>query len=398
MEDSVLRLLEHTAIRYSTGMDYKVWRELECTGEFCNRLPVLSDLELIRKSGSFNGLSERSRILTDDAVSSSDKVKAALERYVNLVERHNIKVVGCFDDKYPYIWRELSGMPPVIFCKGDLTILEHIDTDGSVSIVGSRKPGRYALYATGEFSSGLAMKGAVIVSGLAVGIDRRAHESCLDSGGKTLAVVPGGCDRIYPNQNRDIYQRISETGLILSELPPGQEIIKQYFPSRNRLISALSDVCLIMEAGLYSGTLHTASFAASQGKDVFVLPNSIYAENSAGGLMLIRDGAEVLIDIDTVYERVEGEVSNRLQRMGKSKKDSIDDLRNTARNNPGTLNEKEWKEIICDELSERPKNIDELCISLGIPFSYLSALVAELETAGRIEDDRGKYVLTIRRR
>ena len=71
MEDSVLRLLEHTAIRYSTGMDYKVWRELESTGEFCNRLPVLSDLELIRKSGSFNGLSERSRILTDDAVSSS---------------------------------------------------------------------------------------------------------------------------------------------------------------------------------------------------------------------------------------------------------------------------------------------------------------------------------------
>ncbi len=403
MEESDIRLLEHTAIRYVTKMDYKVWKELELKGFiFKKDYPVLSELRRILKDMNSNVLSERSLTLISDAVKQTDKVKASMDKYADIIQKNNIAIISGRDPLYPMSWENLSGMPPIIFARGNLRILDDLTCSGTCSIVGSRTPGRYALYATGEFTKELIRRDVVIVSGLALGIDRKAHETCLDEGGKTIAFVPGGCDIIYPYQNRDIYERLCESGLVLSELPPGQEVIKQYFPSRNRLISALGDACLIMEAGVHSGTLHTASFAAAQGKDVYVLPNSIYSDNSLGGLLLLRDGAEVLIDSDTVYDSIRTEISNRMMQCEEflSKCDSrmdlsADNLRRIAKENPGDLEEHEWEMILCDEISERPKNIDELAVSLGIPFSYLSALITSLETEGRIANEHGKYVLTI---
>ena len=403
MDELDLKLLEHTAIRNVTKMDYKVWKELivdKAIGE-CD-FPDLKDLRKISKVADMYQLTDRSRTLINDALKSSDKVKEALDKYARIADAKNIKIIGRGSRYYPYIWSCLSGMPPVVFVRGDISILTDIDVYGGVSMVGSRKPGRYALYATAEFSRKLSEKKVVIVSGMALGIDRKAHESCLDAGGKTLAVVPGGCDVIYPFQNVDLYDRICAYGAVVSEMPPGQEVIKQYFPSRNRLISALSDACLIMEAGEHSGTLHTASFAAAQSRDVFVLPNSIYDENSIGGLKLLRDGAEVLIDVDTVYENILQQVEYRRDRLcfegdlyEQQEAFDINTLRQMLKVSPERLEEAEWKELICDEISERPKNIDDICVCLGIPISFLSSLITELETEGRIADDRGKYVLTI---
>lgn len=403
MDGLELRLLEHTAIRYETKMDYKVWRELESLGLiFKKDYPVISDLERIYKNRKTAMISDRSVTLIHDALVHDDVVRRTVDKYVSLTQKNSIKMICSSDNCYPQSWNNYSGMPPVVFAKGDLEVLSHAGSRGSASIVGSRQPGRYSLYATSEFAASLSKKGIVIVSGMALGIDRQAHERCLDEDGETIAVVPGGCDVIYPFQNRDIYDRICEHGLVISELPPGQEVIKQYFPSRNRLISALGDVCLIMEAGIHSGTLHTASYAANQGKDVFVLPNSIYSENSLGGLLLLRDGAEVLIDADTVLERISIENKNRylndeefMQRCESHSGISPGDLKDIAKENPDELDEHDWKRIVCDEISERPKNIDELAISLGIPFSFLSALVIGLETEGVIANEKGKYVLTI---
>ena len=151
---------------------------------------------------------------------------------------------------------------------------------------------------------------------------------------------------------------------------------------------------------MYSGTLHTASFAGNQGKDVFVLPNSIYSDNSLGGLLLLRDGAEVLIDVQSVYERILQVVDSRradLEDMNSEAGTGITELRCRVKNDPESLSEDDWKAVVCDEISERPKNIDDLCISLGIPISYLSSLVTMLETEGRIANEKGKYVLTIRK-
>ena len=378
MPDKDIRLLENTAIRYITPMDHRTYTELISKGlmdEGC-----YYDLEDIKRIGvklDGSGLSDRSAMIIREVIKCSDKVRKAVDDYADIAERDGIKTVCKDDPDYPFSWKMLTGMPPVFFAKG-----------------------RYSLYATEQFSSALARKDVVIVSGLALGIDRKAHEACLNEGKKTVAVTAGGANIIYPYQNRDIYERIMSEGVLITELPPGQEVLRQYFPSRNRLISALSDSVLIMEAGLYSGTLHTASFAAAQGKDVFVLPNSIYSENSIGGLMLLRDGAEVLIDADTVYERIMGEAENRrllLDEPSMLPGDMFDKnrLRQMAKTSPDELNEEQWKLIVYDEISERPKNIDELCISLGIPFSFLSAIVTGLETEGKIANERGRYVLTI---
>lgn len=403
MDERDIRLLEHAAIRNITSVDYKVWNELEMSGAlFRNDYPVISELARIIGDSRYSALSERTLMRLNEAVSCKDKVARTVEGYIRIMDKNNIRIISRSDPCYPIPWSELSGMPPLFFAKGDLGIIDEITYRGAAGIVGSRDPGRYSLYATAEFAGKLASKGTVIVSGMAVGIDRRAHEACMDAGGKTVAVVPGGVDVIYPYQNADIYDRICDKGLVISELPPGQQVIRQYFPSRNRLISALSDVCLIMEAGMFSGTLHTASFAAAQGKDVFVLPNSIYCEESIGGLLLLRDGAEVLIDEASVTERIQASAKNRCMELKEKLGESvirgnldIESLRELAREHPEELGESDWNSIICDEISERPKNIDEICTSLGIPFSFLSALITNLETCGKIANEKGKYVLTI---
>ena len=403
LDDEDLRILENTAIRYETAMNYKTNCELVTAGFINEDEPlVISDLLRIKDETKNGNLGIKAGDVINDVLKKQDKIRRSVDKYVKIIQKNNIKIVSRKDEDYPYIWRMLPGMPPYIFARGDTSILKEITFCGAAGIVGSRNPGRYSLYATEEFSKALSLKGVVIVSGMALGIDRKAHESCLNESGKTVAVIAGGADVIYPYKNKDIYEKISSEGVVITELPPGQEVLRQYFPSRNRLISALSDACLIMEAGMYSGTLHTASFAAAQGKDVFVLPNSIYYENSIGGLLLIRDGAEVLIDADTVYERIVNEIDNRraaledfFSDMGKNR--TIGMLRKTAKSDPQSLSEDDWKEVVCDEISERPKNIDDLCISLGIPFSYLSSLVTLLEMEGRIANENGKYVLTIRR-
>ena len=404
MADKKESLFENTAIRYDTPMNYKTIAELKGAGLLNDgdRI-VFDDIARIMRNLKNACISQRAKEIISETAKKEYEVKTSALRYMKTAEKNDIKVITSEDKDYPFPWTVLSGMPEIVFIRGDASILSHITSCGSCAMVGSREPGRYSLYATGEFSEQLSRKGVIIVSGLALGIDRKAHETCLDAGGKTIAVVAGGTDVIYPYQNRDIYDRLCSDGLILSELPPGKEVKRQYFPSRNRLISALGDVCLIMEAGMYSGTLHTASFAASQGKDVFVLPNSIYSGGSMGGLLLLRDGAEVLIDSDTVYDRISGEVDNRKIILGEkfipegcvSEGNRLKTLRNTAKTKPGNLTEEDWKDLICDELSERPRNIDDLFVSLGIPFSFLSAIVTGLESEGRISNERGKYVLTI---
>ncbi|MBP5180675.1 MAG: DNA-processing protein DprA [Clostridiales bacterium] len=401
MDSKELMWLENAAIRYVTSMNYKTNEQIISTGLIVDGTPlVMDDLKLLSKDLDSVKVSDRSKEVIREVIRNEDKVKLEVEKYVWMIEQYGIKLIPRTHRDYPYSWKKLSGMPPLIFARGDTSILSSISVNGAAAIVGSRDASRYALYATGQFSAKLAGKGVVIVSGLALGTDRKAHEACIEEGGKTVAITAGGSDVVYPYQNKDLYERITENGVLITELPPGQEVMKQYFPSRNRLISALSDVCLIMEAGMYSGTLHTASFAGNQGKDVFVLPNSIYSDNSLGGLLLLRDGAEVLIDVQSVYERILQVVDSRradLEDMNSEAGTGITELRCRVKNDPESLSEDDWKAVVCDEISERPKNIDDLCISLGIPISYLSSLVTMLETEGRIANEKGKYVLTIRK-
>lgn len=357
--------------------------------------------ELIRDRDIPEDISERNAVKIREAKDHIADLIEAYHKYESIIRKNNIKVISDDSDNYPDIWKGLSGMPKVIYLRGREDALKKIDECGAVSVVGSREPGRYSEYATREFVTKLAAKGLVTVSGMALGIDRAAHMAAMDAGGVTVAVMPGGCEQIYPSQNRDVYERIIKGGsAVISEMPPDSGVKKQYFPSRNRLISALSDCCLIMEAGEYSGTLHTASFAAVQGRDVYVLPNNIYADNCIGGLKLIKDGAYILLSdkdvIDSVAEKLLVRKVDAVLSRGTGH-EGIDTalIRKELDRDPASVSDKDVGFIIRDELSIKNMSADEICSRLKMPFYRVSQILSELELDGLVQMERGKYSLTM---
>lgn len=199
---------------------------------------------------------------------------------------------------YSEALRNMDQSPEILYSKGNRAL---ISSHPRVAIVGSRRPTSYGRKVASELSRHLAARGVTIVSGLALGIDAIAHRAALDMKGGTIAVMASGVNRAYPRTNASIYQEIIESGgLILSE-KAFEEAPKPYeFPLRNRLISAISDVVVIIEAAESSGSLTTAMHGLNQGKTIFALPGSIYSELSRGTNKLIYDGALPLIDYDDI--------------------------------------------------------------------------------------------------
>ncbi len=399
----------YTAVRMNTKVDYGVIRDLfgnaiigshrDLYDLSCRPVNDIRDL----------GLNDHSVKKLTDWICSGAKVERACEEYMRIASENNISVVSCDSGLYPVNFKMQSGMPRVFYCRGRSELLKHCSRYGAVSIVGSRNASSYALYATENFSRELSSKGITVVSGMALGVDKKAHETALKEKGGTIAILAGGPDNIYPAENRDLYKSIVENGLIISEMPPGQQPLRQYFPSRNRLIAGLSDCTLVMEAGAVSGTLHTASYAASQGKEVFVLPNSIYYENAQGGLKLLEDGCSVLLDADSVIDTVSQAIIRRKmetpydeededQTFVKDdkhlKKEKIGLIRTKADQTPDEVTEDEWKLLIEDLLSVKPLDIDNMCSRLGLPFYRLSNLLIGLQMSGRVVLENGKYALT----
>lgn len=209
---------------------------------------------------------------------------------------HTLHLLTPRDAQYPAWLRHCQDRPPFLYVSGDLSILAM----RSLSVVGSRKPSLEGARAATEFAEGSAAAGLTIVSGLALGIDGRAHEGALAVGGTTIAVLPSGIDRIYPNQHRSLAQRIARQGCLVSEFPPGTPPRKHHFYRRNRTLSGLSEATLVVEAGRPSGTLLTASAAADQGREVMVLPWSIYHVGGLGCRYLLADGATLVQSVTDV--------------------------------------------------------------------------------------------------
>ena len=339
---------------------------------------------------------------------SFGNIEKIVDNYVRIAVDNSIGVVSVLDKIYPHNWKVLSGMPQVFYVKGNYNLIDQMTLKGSVAVVGSRSPSKYSQYATDQICRELGEKGVTIVSGMAYGIDRQAHISSVNTKGGTIAVLAGGADNIYPPKNKDIYDLMSIKGLIISEMPPGQQPLRQYFPSRNRLIAGLTDCTLIMEAGAVSGTLHTASFAANQGKEVFVLPNNIYYENALGGLKLLEDGGNVLLGSESVIDSVTRSLMFKRMGMGCpgevvfeeneidpfDNKPDIEALRELAKVRPDVLTDENWKLIMTDALSLKPLCADELCKVTMLPFYKVSSLLTDLELNGTVCQEKGKYSLT----
>lgn len=243
-----------------------------------------------------------SALLNIDAT-QSEQVKNPLRSLRDLVSRLRGDVVTLADGGYPPLLREIIDPPLALHLRGDRSLLQR----ESVAVVGSRRASPYALNAARRIVEPLAgQAGLVIVSGLARGVDAAAHESALDSGGTTLAVLGTGADVIYPRTHTRLFKRIEERGLIVSEFPPGTPPLASNFPMRNRVISGLTRGTVIVEATSRSGSLITARMAAEQGREVFAVPGSIFSDGSEGTHRLIQYGAKLVHDANDVLDELSG--------------------------------------------------------------------------------------------
>jgi DNA processing protein len=196
---------------------------------------------------------------------------------------------------YPDALRPLRERPPVLWVRGGVDALSALLDGPSVAIVGTRRPSSYGLQVAEELARGLSSAGVTVVSGLALGIDAAAHRGALASATpRTIAVLGGGADVVYPRANRRVYEAIARTGVILSESPPGRRPFRWTFPARNRIMAALTAMTVVVEAADPSGSLITAAFAAELGRGVAAVPGRVTAGAAAGTNRLLRDGAAVI--------------------------------------------------------------------------------------------------------
>ncbi len=400
--------LFYSAVMLNTDISYRTMCDLKDNGAVKDYRDLYDKALLKQIANNEFKVKQESVHRIKKLLDSFGTIEKIVDNYVKIAVENSIGVVSVLDKIYPYNWKVLSGMPQVFYVRGDYALIDSMTLKGSVAVVGSRSPSKYSQYATDQICRELGEKGVTIVSGMAYGIDRQAHISSVNTKGGTVAVLAGGADNVYPPKNKDIYDLISRNGLIISEMPPGQQPLRQYFPSRNRLIAGLSDCTLIMEAGAVSGTLHTASFAANQGKEVFVLPNNIYYENALGGLKLLEDGGNVLLGSDSVIDSVTRALMFKRMGMGcpgevifeDNEKDAfeqkpdVEALRELAKVRPDVLTDENWKLIMTDALSLKPLCADELCKVTMLPFYKVSSLLTDLELNGTVCQEKGKYSLT----
>ena len=284
------------------------------------------------------------------------------------------------DANYPEMLTQLPGPPLLLFVNGDVDAL-HLP---SLAIVGSRNPTRGGVRNAVEFSRYLAKSGFVIVSGLAEGIDTAAHRGALDVGGKTVAFLGHGIDRVYPASNRDLAHLVSGGGALLSEYPLGTRPLRHHFPERNRLISGLSLGTLVVEAARQSGSLITARLASDQGREVFALPGSIHNPLARGCHALIRQGAKL---VETASD-----ILGELAPLGHHMMQASAEPAAVKKESPGT--DEDYVQLR-RLLSHDPVGIDELVGQSSLTIDQLSSMLLILELHGEVESlSGGRYALS----
>ena len=226
--------------------------------------------------------------------------KSMAEAEFEKAEKLGISMVFFCDEKYPYLLKQIYDVPPVLYVRGNVEALSH----KSVALIGSRNASLNSRNFTAAIARRLADNDFCIVSGLAIGIDTEAHKGALmssfNNGAKTVAVLAGGVDVLYPLSNRNLYDEICENGAIVSEMRIGTTPQANLFPRRNRIISGLSLGTAVMEASLKSGSLITARFAMEQGREVFAVPNFPMDPRAGGTNELIKNGATIITSVEDI--------------------------------------------------------------------------------------------------
>jgi DNA processing protein len=298
--------------------------------------------------------------------------KNEVDKLMEKIYQYDADIIALKDKAYPQALKYIHDPPIVLYSRGKL------EQDAvCVAIVGSRRASTYGLDMARRISRELAMSAVTVVSGMARGIDSKAHYGALEGKGKTIAVLGCGVDIAYPPENRDLMNKIIESGAVISEYLPGTQPLPFHFPARNRIISGLSQGVVIVEAGEKSGSLITTDFALEQGRDVFAIPGNINSANSVGTNKLIKDGAKVITNTGDILDELK--INHNL------------DFNYRIANRMHEMKLSENEKTIAQRLINGPAHIDTIARDCGISTQLVSSVLIMLELSGFVEQLPGKY-------
>ncbi|MGN7374953.1 DNA-processing protein DprA [Bacillus halotolerans] len=221
-----------------------------------------------------------------------------LQHLLSVYHQQGIKVIPISSDQYPFWLKTIYDPPPVLFAKGDISLLS---LGRKIGIVGTRHPTAYGIQVVNHLTIELCHKKWVIVSGLASGIDGLSHAASIKAKGRTIGVIAGGFQNIYPRENLQLAEHMAKHHLLLSEHPPETKPQKWHFPMRNRIISGLSEGIIVVQGKEKSGSLITAYQALEQGREVFAVPGSVFDPYAGGPIKLIQEGAKAIWSAEDIY-------------------------------------------------------------------------------------------------
>jgi DNA processing protein len=298
---------------------------------------------------------------------------AVLQSDLRWIERSGACLILADEASYPPLLARIASAPPVLFVLGDADALLE---SRQIAIVGARNPTPGGRATALDFAAQLSRAGAVITSGMAVGIDAASHTGALAAGGRTVAVCATGLDQVYPRQHAVLADRIRAHGALVSEFPPRTPPRRQHFPRRNRMISGLSAGTLVVEAALASGSLQTAGFASRQGRRVFAIPGSIHNPLASGCHELIRSGAQLVQSPAQVLSALGFSLT------GEGLASDISPVgRRPPLDNP--------YEMLLDALALEPATVDILAERTGMGCASVTSMLLILELEGRVAPHPG---------
>lgn len=368
-----------------------------CTTKVKYIYGLYPDIELLYK-GSEQEL-RLCGIFTENEISKLSKAKLSdAENILKKCQELGYKVYDISMPEYPQRLREIPDAPAVIYIKGELPDFENADT---VSIVGTRRATVYGIRTSLSLGANLSKKGFVVVSGGALGIDCAAHRGVLQEKGTAVCVLGCGIDYDYLLENKELRNAIALTGALVSEYPPGTAATSHNFPQRNRIISALSDGVIVVEAPKKSGSMITVDFALKQGKDVFAVMGNVDSPYSAGSNQLIKEGAVPITcwqDVAEFYRGVidyntadEAQTEHKVKTIPSKNKDITAHSENKpvpVHKNVPDLSEDEKKIYLT--ITDTPVHIDVIAENTGLPSYVVTRAVSSLELKDLIVNTSGR--------
>lgn len=303
---------------------------------------------------------------------------SAVDKILNRTEKCGSGLISFDDELYPELLRHIYDPPLILWFRGDITAFR----EPGIGVVGTRRPGRYGLEQTAAWTERLTAGGLCINSGLAYGVDAKAHQTAVNQNGKTIAVLGSGIDVIYPAKNSRLAGRIIESGgAVLTEYPPGTPPDAVNFPARNRIVSGMSHGILVVETGVKGGSMITARYALDQNREVFVVPHPLGVPGGEGCNYLIRTGQGKLVQtLDDILDELS---------VGLNGKEKTEPLKTKPLWKEADL--KDDHKQICEALETTKLHIDQISEILGKPIYKLLPALLELEMDGLIKQSAGKY-------